>query len=317
MSPSCDRTSPYWPFPAPETIDDVTANLTTADDVLSAAARIAGLDVTGADLIRDGSNVMYRLPGGVVARIGRPGSQDTAEREVLVSRWLTKSGLPVVQALADVPQPVVARGRPVTWWRLLPAHRSATPAELGAVLRSFHALLVPEEPKLPEHDPFAHLDRRITDAYGLDIDDRAWLQGHLAELRRRYRDLAVPGPDGVIHGDAWQGNVAVPGSGSPILLDLEMVSLGHREWDLVQIAVDHTDFARITPEEYRSFVAAYGGYDVTSAPGYRTFADVQELRWVCFALGKADTRPDAADQARHRIACIRGDVPRPWSWAAI
>jgi hypothetical protein len=32
----------------------------------------------------DGSNVMYRLPGKVVARIGRPGSKDKAGREVLV-----------------------------------------------------------------------------------------------------------------------------------------------------------------------------------------------------------------------------------------
>lgn len=190
MSPSCDRTSPYLPVRGPETIDDVTANLTTADGVLSAAARIAGLDVTGAELIRDGSNVMYRLPGGVVARIGRPGSQDTAEREVLVSRWLTKSGLPVVQALADVPQPVVVGGRPVTWWGLLPAHRPATPAELGAVLRSFHELPAPEELKLPEHDPFAHLDQRITDAPGLDDDDdRAWLRSHLSKLRQRYREV--------------------------------------------------------------------------------------------------------------------------------
>jgi hypothetical protein len=317
MSPNCDRTSPYWLFQGPETIDDVTANLTTADGVLSAAARIAGLDVTGADLIRDGSNVMYRLPGGVVARIGQPGSQNTAEREILVSRWLTKSGLPVVQALADVPQPVVISGRPVTWWKLLPAHRPATPAELGVVLSLFHALPAPEEPKLPEHDPFAHLDQRITDAPGMDDDDRAWLRGHLAQLRRRYRDLAAPGPDGVIHGDAWQGNVAVPDSGPPVLLDLEMVSLGHREWDLIQIAVDYTDFARITPEEYHSFVTAYGGYDVTAAPGYRTFADIQELRWVCFAISKADARPDAANQVQHRIACIRGDRPRPWSWTAI
>ncbi|PFG50462.1 phosphotransferase family enzyme [Amycolatopsis sulphurea] len=317
MSPSCDRISLYWPFRGPETIDDVTANLTTADGVLSAAARIAGLDVTGADLIRDGSNVMYRLPGGVVARIGRPGSQDTAEREVLVSRWLTISGLPVVQALANVPQPVVIGGRPVTWWKLLPAHRPATPAELGAVLRSFHELPAPEELKLPEHDPFAHLDQRITDAPGVDDGDRAWLRGHLAQLRQRYRDLIAPGPDGVIHGDAWQGNVAVPDSGPPILLDLEMVSLGRREWDLIQIAVDYTDFARISPEEYRSLVTAYGGYDVTTAPGYLTFADIQELRWVCFALSKADARQDAADQARHRIACLRGDLPRPWSWDAI
>ncbi|RSM50918.1 aminoglycoside phosphotransferase family protein [Amycolatopsis balhimycina DSM 5908] len=285
--------------------------------MLSASARIVGLDAAGADLIRDGSNAMYRLPGGVVARIGRPGSRDTARREVLVSQWLIESGLPVVQALPDLPQPAMVNDRPVTWWALLPPHRPATPAELGAVLRTFHALPVPKVPNLPAHDPFANLDPRIADASGLDDGDRAWLRGHLSQLRQRYQHLTVNGPDRVIHGDAWQGNIAVPDSGPPILLDLEMVSLGRREWDLIQLAVDYTDFARITTDDYRSFVAAYGGYDVTTVPSYRTLADIQELRWVCFALSKSDARPEAADQARHRIACIRGDLPRPWSWAAI
>ncbi|WP_329060587.1 aminoglycoside phosphotransferase family protein [Amycolatopsis sp. NBC_01480] len=295
----------------------MTTNLTTADGVLSTAARIAGLDSRGAELIRDGSNVMYRLAGDVVARIGRPGSEVAAHREVLVSEWLTSAGLPVVQALADVQQPVVVSGRPVTWWALLPAHRPATPAELGSVLRSFHALSTPEISGLPTHDPFANLDQRITEASEIDHDDRTWLRRHLTQLRLRYRQLGLDGPRKIIHGDAWQGNVAVPDSGPPILLDLEMVSIGHIEWDLIQIAVDYTDFARLEVGEYRSFVSEYGGYDLTSVSGYRTFADIQELRWVCFALSKAGVRRDAATQVRHRIACIRGDLPRPWTWDAI
>ncbi|MFJ1767978.1 phosphotransferase [Amycolatopsis sp. NPDC088138] len=316
MLPSCVTASLYSLDRTPEKIDFVTTGRTTVDATLAEAARIAGFDITGAELIRDGSNVMYRLPNRVVARIGRPGTEEVAAREVRVSKWLTKSGLSVVQAVADAPQPVVIDHRPVSWWKLLPDHRPATPAELGTVLRSFHALSAPADPQLPAHDPFSHLGQRITDACDVDDDDRAWLNGHLADLRQRYREFEA-GPRRVIHGDAWQGNVATPDSGPPILLDLEMVSLGRLEWDLIQLAVDYTDFARITTEDYESFVTAYGGYDVTTAPGYRTFADIQELRWVCFALSKAEARPDAAGQARHRIACLRGDVARPWSWTAI
>ncbi|SEC10306.1 Ser/Thr protein kinase RdoA involved in Cpx stress response, MazF antagonist [Amycolatopsis tolypomycina] len=292
-------------------------NATTAGSVLAGAARIAGFGAAGAELIRDGSNVMYRLPSGVVARIGRPGTGDTARREVLVSRWLDEAGLPAVRALADAPQPVMIGDRPVTWWVALPAHRPATPAELGAVLGRFHSLPAPRIPGLPRHDPFIDLDRRIGLATALDPGDRTWLERHLGELERRYQDFADAGPTGVIHGDAWQGNVAVPETGRPILLDLEMVSFGRYDWDLVQVAVDHTDFARITTSEYESFVAGYGGYDVTRTPGYRTLADIQELRWVAFALSKVGTRPEAAAQARHRIACLRGDVSRPWSWSAL
>ncbi|MFJ9782589.1 phosphotransferase family protein [Amycolatopsis sp. NPDC101161] len=294
----------------------MTTNRMAVDDALTGAASAAGFDIAGAELIRDGSNVMFRLREGIVARIGRPGTRDVAQREVEVSQWLTECGLTVVRAIDAVTQPVVVNERPVTWWKLLPEHRPATPAELGAVLRALHALPAPETPKLPRHDPFTHLDQRIADASKLDDDDRSWLLDHLAQLRRRYREIAIE-PGGVIHGDAWQGNIAVPDSGAPILLDLEAVSLGRREWDLIQIAVDYTDFARINSQEYCSFVAAYGGNDVTNTRDYRTFADIQELRWVCFALSKAEDDSGLAEQTRHRIACIRGDVPRPWSWAAI
>lgn len=294
----------------------MTTNLTTPHDVVAAAARIAGLDIAGAEVIRDGSNVMYQLADRVVARVGRPGTEDAARREVLVSQWPTKAGLPVVQALGAFPQPVVINGRPVTWWTQLPEHRPATPAELGAVLRTFHAVPEPGGLGLPVHDPFANLDDRIAQAPGLSKEDRTWLTHHLTTLRQSYQRLPANGSTGVIHGDAWQGNVAVPESGPPILLDLEMVSIGRREWDLIQIAVDCTDFARISANDYSAFVTAYGGYDVITTPSYRLLADIQELRWVCFALSKTNTRADAPSEARHRIACIRGDRPRPWSWTA-
>jgi aminoglycoside phosphotransferase len=287
-----------------------------AHDTLSAAARIAGLSSAGAEFIRDGSNVMYRLRGGVVARIGRDGAAATARKEVAVSRWLTAVGIPVVKPLEAVPQPVIVDNRPVTWWKLLPAHRPANPAELGKVLRTVHGLAIPRDLELPAYDPFEGLDQRIRDARRLDRVDRTWLSEQVESLRARLENQAQGAPRTVIHGDAWQGNVAVLESGEPILLDLEKVALGHPDMDLVNLAVDHTDFARLTDEDYRSFVDAYGGYDVTKTSTYRTLADIQELRWVSFVLGKSATSGEAARETRHRIACLRGDEPRPWRWTA-
>lgn len=285
------------------------------DDLLRAAAREAGVDATAAQLIRDGSNVMYRL-GDIVARIGSPGSVERAEREVQVARWLHTAGINVVANRDDLPQPIVVDQRPITWWALLPDHRPATTAELAVLLRDVHQLPTPTALKLPDHDPFDSVADRINDAKKITEDQHAWLTEHLAALGRRYRDWDTAESIGVIHGDAWQGNVAVPDHAAPILLDLEAVALGHRDWDLIQIAVDHTDFHRIDTADYHAFVDAYGGYDVTTTPCYRTLADIQELRWVSFALSKADTNPAAQREARHRLACIRGDIPRPWEWHA-
>ncbi|MDQ4020441.1 MAG: aminoglycoside phosphotransferase family protein [Actinomycetota bacterium] len=294
----------------------MTTPLATAHDILIAAARMAGLDSTSAELIRDGSNVIYRLSGDNVARIGRTGTQETAEREVRVSRWLTTAGLPVVHVLNDVPQPTMINDRPVTWWKFLPEHRPATPGELGAVLRSLHALAPPDDLDLPVHDPFSGLSHRINQATALDNDDRIWLTHRLAQLRERYRRLPMGKSYRVIHGDAWQGNIAVPDSTPPTLLDLEHVSVGCPDWDLVPIAVDYTDFVRVTTADYEAFVTAYGGYDVIATPAFRTLADIEELRWVSFVLSKSATSTSAARETRHRIACLRGDTPRPWKWAA-
>jgi Ser/Thr protein kinase RdoA (MazF antagonist) len=204
----------------------------------------------------------------------------------------------------------------VTWWHELPPHRPASPAELGAVLQTVHRLNVPAAPALRPLDPFVHLDDRIGNASWIPADDRAWLLVDLDRLRNDWTREAPALTSGVIHGDAWQGNVAVPDSGEPILLDLDRVGIGPRDWDLVPVAVDRMDFARIGEGEYRTFVDAYGGHDVTVSPAFRMLADIAELRWVCFVAERGRTDPAAADEARHRISCLRGVVPRPWVWTA-
>jgi hypothetical protein len=316
MWPTYVTTSPRWLSRVPDTIAGVPVDLTAIDEVLQTAARIAGVDATSAVVIRDGSHVMYRLRGDVVARVGRPGTAETAEREVAAARWLATAGLSVTRTIEDIAQPVVVDDRPVTWWRLLPEHRAATPAELGSVLRALHAVPMPTTPRLPTSDPVAVLDQLIVGTPGLDAEDRGWLVDHVADLRARYRRLPLGEPRHVIHGDAWQDNVAVPAVGAPILLDLEHISIGHPDWDLIQLAVDYADFARIDEQQYRSFVHAYGGYDVTETPGFRILADIQELRWTNFVIGKSASNEAAGREVRHRIACLRGAVPRPWAWTA-
>jgi hypothetical protein len=294
----------------------VTENLAATERVLRAAAQIAGVDAHDATVIRDGSHAMYRLRGDVVARIGRPGTVATAEREVAISNWLARSGVPVTRTIRGLPQPVVVDDRPVTWWQLLPDHRAATPAELAIVLRTLHALPTPNYPRLPISDPFADLEQRLSGPGDITVEDRTWLRERLASLRDRYRQLDLKHAEHVIHGDAWQGNVAVPSSGTPILLDLEHVAIGHPDWDLVPLGVDYTDFSRLSEGDYHSFVAAYGGHDVTESVSFRTLADIQELRWVCFVIDKSQTSESAKAEVRHRISCLKGEVPRPWSWRA-
>ncbi|SDJ02864.1 Phosphotransferase enzyme family protein [Actinokineospora alba] len=286
--------------------------------VLEAAGRKAGVPTAEATLIRDGANVLYQLNDEVVARVGPSGSERVAARQVRASHWLFQAGIPVVRALAAIDQPTVVGDRPVTWWVRLPEHRHATPAELGEVLARLHALDVPESPSFPIVDPFGGILDSIEGGTALAEKDRVWLRDLAERLSNEYTALASLGlPKCVIHGDAWQGNVVVPtDGGAPVLLDLDHIGVGPREWDLVSLAVDYTDFDRISEPDYQAFVRTYGGYDMTTWPGYRTLATARELRWTAFVLGKANTGQKAAEEARHRVACLRGEINRPWSWSA-
>jgi hypothetical protein len=289
------------------------------DRIVVAVAERAGVPSTSAELVRHGSHAIFRLPGGIVARLGPAGSEAAAQREVEASRHLAAAGISVVHAI-DVAQPLVEAGRPVTFWDELPPHRPASPAELGAFLHQLHR--IPPEPAwhLPALDPFAKLTQRIDRAPASIVTGatRAWLTRHHDALLTAWHDRPAGRPTGVVHGDAWQANVAVPlDGGDPVLLDLEHVAIGPPEWDLTPMAVDHVDFDRLDPGDYEAFVRDYGGYDVTGWPGFRALADVQELRWTCFALDVAARNPDAALEVTHRIACLRGEVRKPWRWAAL
>ncbi|WP_433194004.1 phosphotransferase enzyme family protein [Nocardia sp. CA-107356] len=288
----------------------------SSEATLAKAARQAGLALNEPKVIREGSHAIYRV-GDIVARIGRPGSLENAERELRVSQWLNSSGIPTVETVSELSQPIVVDDRPVTWWRLIPDHRPATPAELGAMLRALHSLTPPADFALPSYDPFGDLRERLVTAGTVDDDGRRWLLTRYDELHQQYDGLQDPLRLVVIHGDAWQGNLVVPPSGPPIVLDLDKVSVGRPGWDLIQLAVDYTDFARIPAADYLSLVNAYGGQDITDWSDFRLFADIQELRWVGFALERAAANESAAQQAKHRIACVRGQIPKPWVWKAL
>jgi hypothetical protein len=106
--------------------------------------------------------------------------------------------------------------------------------------------------------------------------------------------------------------VVVSHAGTPVLLGLEHIAVGCPDWDLVPLAVDLKDFARIREVGYQSFVRAYGGYDVLDSPHFRILADIHELRWACRFIGDAATSITARETVHYRIACLRGDVRRPW-----
>jgi aminoglycoside phosphotransferase len=285
--------------------------------ILEAACAQARLPALGAEVIRLGENAIFRLHGGVVARITRIGQQAAARREIAVSRWLNASGVAAVAAWGDIEQPIEVNSRSVTFWDELPPHAPGSLPQVAAVLRQLHALPVPACVPLGALDPFVRLRERIGQATTLPESDRAWLTARLAGLQQEWAALSTAIPACVVHGDAWTGNVAATRDGRVILLDLERCSVGPPEWDLVSTAVKHVTFGQVSPAGYRQFCDAYGR-DVTNWNGFPLLRNIRELRVTCYAAQQAAEHSQFAGEASLRVACLQGRRgPRPWPWTPV
>ncbi|MFC1435350.1 phosphotransferase family protein [Streptacidiphilus sp. N1-3] len=283
--------------------------------VLIQACAEAGLTAEPAELIRAAENDLWRLPGRIVARIARNGQAEVALRETLIARWLAQAAVPAVRLHGDVDQPVNIGGRAVTFWRELPPHRQGTPAEVASLLKSLHALPLPDF-DLPPVRPFVRIHERITAARSVTSAERHWLLQRLQVLKAAWADLPPGLPQCVIHGDAWVGNVAVTDSG-PEWLDFERTAVGPPEWDLTSTAVGVDLFDHVSRVQYEQFCAAYGT-DVTTWAGYETLRNIRELRVTTYALQIADYHPPAVNAARYRLECLQGQHgPRPWRWPTV
>ncbi|MFP3991029.1 aminoglycoside phosphotransferase family protein [Streptomyces sp. E11-3] len=282
--------------------------------ILREVTAAAGLSAEGAEPIRLAENDLWRLPAGVVVRIARAGQDEAAAREVAVARWLAEYNVPAVRPIQRA-QPVHASGRAATFWELLPSHRHGTEADLAPLLRQMHKLPKPMF-AVGQLLPFVRVAERLTAARCVSDDDRKWLLSRLDELKEEWANLPAGLPHCVIHGDAWGGNCAVTAEGA-LLLDFERTSIGPPEWDLTSTAVAFDTFGTISADEYEAYSEQYG-FDVRDWAGYPTLRGIRELRLVTFALQIADHDPDALEQARYRIECVRGRRgPRPWRWEAV
>jgi len=286
-------------------------------DVLRRACESAGLKHGPAELIREGENVLYRLPGGVVARIARAGQQPAAQKELRVTRWLTGAGVPVVRPLEGLEAPVLVGERAVTFWYELPEHGQGTTTDVAVLLRGLHSLDLPSCVELPELAPFVRLAERIEAATSLASADREWLHTRLAELQAAYAELPRGIPWRLVHGDAWRGNVAATAHG-PVLLDFERCAYGPPEWDLVSTAVSHVTTGWLNAETWTTYCRTYG-HDVTTWDGFEVLRDIRELRMTTMAAQIAEKNPTTYPQFAHRLACLQGrNGPRPWSgWRAV
>ena len=147
--------------------------------------------------------------------------------------------------------------------------------------------------------------RRIREAAGVAPRDLAFLTAELAaveELVAGLADVEPLVPPGVVHGDAFLGNVIASASG-PVLCDFDGVCVGPREWDLVPVAVgaQRFDYAAGLHDD---FVGGYG-VDVTTWRGFPALRRLRELQLVTSVLPVLEANPALLPQWRLRVESLR------------
>ncbi|MGW6256491.1 phosphotransferase enzyme family protein [Streptomyces sp. NPDC055085] len=292
-----------------ETHDGLTE--ANARRAMLAACDSAGLpQFPDAKLLRLGENALFALPEvDTVVRVARSAEMaDKVDKELAVARWLAQSGFPSVHP-TDVPQPVEADGRLVTFWEFVPNSSPPTAcAPLATLLRDLHALPDPDFP-LPVLDPFPVMRRRLDVATGIRREDVRFLSEACDSAEDDFRTLVASSPQHLVHGDAHRGNV-LRNSDRTLLIDYEAVALGPRAWDLVPtaMAVDRFD---LQPAEYAAFALTYGT-DVTEWHGYPVLRTTRELGMTTWLMQIAQSG-DAADEFALRMESLRkGDLERRW-----
>jgi len=283
-------------------------------EALAAACAAAGLDSSGAEILHDRANTVFKLAGQpLVARLrytrGSPAWMDKLTASVRVTAWLHDLGFPAVQP-AGIPQPVPARGYLVTFWHYLSA--AGGPEEdvrsLGRLLRDLHHLDPAPPADLPAASPLGSLPEDTRRSDWLPGPQRSWLLDRYAELQHRYDTTKWTLGCGLIHGDAYAENLIHTPRG-PVLADWDSVSYGPREQDIVPTSIRRR-FGR-PPGEWDQFCNAYG-INPDDLPGLAVLGEMRDLRTLVPYI-RSTGKPAAQAEATRRIHdLMTGTQTRPW-----
>jgi hypothetical protein len=283
--------------------------------ILDRACHTAGLDPSGARLLRHHTNAVYRLlRAPVVVKIDRPCVGKAPVDVAGLARWLHRQDVPVVPPV-PTRQPLEFDGCAVTFWRYLPPSREIIAADLAGPLSLLHALRTRPPQRLPGRhlrDTFARIAESIDASRILSPSDRMLLRAERARLAARAPEIAFALPPGLIHGDAHHRNMLWDSiTAEAVLCDLESVALGQPEWDLVTVEVHCRRFAH-PAIEYEKFCRDYG-FDVRDWPGHPWLRDLRELRMITTNAYKSAPGTPCAREVLRRIAALRNGEQIRWN----
>jgi Ser/Thr protein kinase RdoA (MazF antagonist) len=278
------------------------------------ACRTGGLAYSDLELVRFGTNAVFEVRGADLAlRLRRPGTAPSEiERQVALAGWLAENDFPVnrpAKGLSILHEGL--DGTIASFWEWIDndSEERIDTGELGELLRGFHRLTeeCPMVGSFPQWDAIAEIEQRLST---LEQEDSGWLPRSQLNLMGKWsretaselNGVAWHLPSGLIHGDAHTGNVLATRSGGGLLIDLDAVALGHREWDLVPTAVSRLRFHRDI-DSISEFTDTYG-FDLLDWSGWPVMRRLRELYMTSWLMTVANSH-ERQEEVNHRMDCLR------------
>jgi len=299
------------------------SGLDDTEGVLDLARRACaerGLDPSGVRLIRHYSNAVIAVPAeGAVARVATgPHDQEQVWRSVRITRWLADHGYSTVVPLPDVEPVFLGPETTVSFWRYLP--QPAPPpefdsADLARLLTRLHELPAPAGDLAP-WQPLTSLEDALGQDVASNVLSRAehrWLLDRIAQVRDDLAGREWPLGEGLVHGDAWLGNLMSSQRG-PVLGDWDRVARGPREVDLVPTWHATRRYGRDRGWTDR-FVAVYG-HDLSRSPLYADLMDMRDLAQIPGPLRRAPWSSPHHRALRQRLGDLMAADTRS-AWVAL
>ena len=294
------------------------------EEAVRTACAARGLNATKLRLLHHYSNAVVLLPReDAIARVAI-GRHDVAQirRSQYVTRWLVdQHSFPATRPLPGIDLVEVDAATTVSFWVYYPQPESAQPltsAHIGRLLADLHA--IPPPPRdLPRWVPLDSLDHALQDdtaAIVLTDTDRDWLHRRVREVRDELATMDWPLGHGLIHGDAWVGNLLqVPATHSPggvVLGDWDRIAHGPREVDLIPTWHAARRYGK-GPGWTRDFIHHYR-HDLTNWSGFPVLLAMRDLAQISGPLRRAAHSPPHARALHQRVAGLRaGDTTTVWT----
>lgn len=241
-------------------------------------------DPSSLRLIRLGTNGVF-LAGDAVVRVSPPDEDPVLlAQQIELAGWLADHRFPTPRPLT--PDTPVVDGLLVSSWQRVEGRPGdqVDRRALGALLRRFHELTNTYEGQLPEWQPLGRLGTRLDSVSSDRVfteDDRGLLCRWRDELTAAAASTEWTLVSGPLHGDVHTGNVLV-GDDGPVLLDLDRIARGPREWDLTQ-PVGSTDRFGGREADLDEFMVGYG-WDLRSWPKHAALVQLRLLFMTSWLL---------------------------------